>query len=140
MAICYRTAPGHSLGTPRTRWLRSPTPTVRVPTLLITVQARVEIVEKNSSGTVTSTKWFVGNEERDASNTVTSRYFSQGEQQIVSGTTTNYFYTRDHLGSIREVIAADGTTIASRYSYDPYGRRTKVSGSIDSDFGFTSDY
>jgi RHS repeat-associated protein len=31
-------------------------------------------------------------------------------------------------------------TILARYSYDPYGRRTKVSGSYDADFGFTGHY
>ena len=102
--------------------------------------ARVEIQEYNSSHSLTSTKWFVGNEERDGSNTTTRRYFAQGEQRIVSGTATNYFYTFDHLSSIRELIANDGSTISARYSYDPYGRRTKVSGSIDCDFGFTGYY
>jgi hypothetical protein len=50
------------------------------------------------------------------------------------------FYTRDHLGSIREMVASNGSTIACRYSYDPYGRRTKVSGALDCDFGFTGHY
>jgi len=105
--------------------------------------ARVKIVERTGttlgSGTVTSTKWYIANEERDNSNTVLKRYFSQGEQRIVSGTPTSYFYTRDHLGSIREMIDGSGT-IQARYSYDPYGRRTKVSGSLDCDFGFTGYY
>ena len=38
------------------------------------------------------------------------------------------------------MIASDGSTISCRYSYDPFGRRTKVSGSIDCDFGFTGYY
>ena len=102
--------------------------------------ARVEIIEKNSSGTVTSTKQYVAGEERDGSNLITKRYFAQGEQRISGSTATNYFYTFDHLGSVREMIASDGTTIAARYSYDPYGRATKVSGSLDCDFQFTGYY
>ncbi len=52
---------------------------------------------------------------------------------------SNYFYTRDHLGSIRELTDSSGV-IQARYSYDPYGRRTKLSGSMEADFGFTGDY
>ncbi len=100
---------------------------------------RVKIIEKNSSGTVTSTKQYVwiGNamaEEWDGSNTVTKR-FSQGEQQ---GGTVCY-YTNDHLGSIREMVDSSGT-IQVRYSYDSYGSQTKVSGSLDSTFQYTGDY
>jgi RHS repeat-associated protein len=90
---------------------------------------RVQIVEKNSGGTVTSTKNYlwIGSEiaeERDASNTVTKRFFPQGEQQAG----TNYYYTRDHLGSVREMLNSSGTIVA-RYSYDPYGVTTLVQGS-----------
>jgi RHS repeat-associated protein len=102
---------------------------------------RVKIVEKDN-GAVTSTKqfvWIAGDrqpsEERDGSNAVTKRYYAQGVQVG----TTNYFYTRDHLGSIRELTDSSGT-VQARYDYDPYGRRTKLSGSLDSDFGFTGHY
>ncbi len=101
---------------------------------------RISIVEKNSSGTVTSTKQivWVGSrmaEERDASNTVTKRFFFQGEQ--ISG--TNYYYTRDHLGSIREMVDNSGA-VQARYAYDPYGRATKISGSLDSDYQYAGYY
>ncbi|MEM9276755.1 MAG: RHS repeat-associated core domain-containing protein, partial [Cyanobacteria bacterium P01_F01_bin.143] len=50
-------------------------------------------------------------------------------------------YTRDHLGSIREVIAEDGVTVLARYDYDPYGNVTALSGSpSDSDFLYTGHY
>lgn len=39
-----------------------------------------------------------------------------------------YYYTSDHLGSKREMLNSSGTIVA-RYSYDPYGRTTLVSGS-----------
>jgi YD repeat-containing protein len=78
---------------------------------------RIQIVEKNSSGTVTSTKNYlwIGQEmaeERDASNAVTKRFFPQGEQQIVSGTATPYYYTKDHLGSVRELVDGSGTIVS----------------------------
>ncbi len=75
-------------------------------------------------------------EERDASGgTVTKRFFSQGEQ--ING--VNYYFFKDHLGSIREMTDASGA-LKARYSYDPYGRRIKVSGTLDADFGFTGHY
>src|SRR5947207_4077203 len=100
---------------------------------------RVKIVEKNGSA-VTSTKQFVWNgssiaEERDANNVVTRRFYSQGEQIGAA----SYFYTRDHLGSIRELTDGSGV-VQARYDYDPYGRRTKVSGMLDANFGFTGHY
>ena len=47
--------------------------------------------------------------------------------------------TRDHLGSIREVTDNSGV-VRARYDYDPYGRRTLVSGTDLADFGFTGHY
>jgi len=110
---------------------------------------RVSIIERTGttigSGTITSTKQYLWSgstimEERNASNIVTKRYFGSGEQRISGSTPTNYFYTFDHLGSIREMIASDGATIAARYSYDPYGRATPVSGSISCDFEYAGMY
>jgi RHS repeat-associated protein len=100
----------------------------------------VKIVEK-SDGNVTSTKQFIwcGRqvcEERDGNNAVAKRFFQEGEQRIGS---FNLFFTRDHLGSIREVTGPQGATRAE-YDYDPYGRRTKTAGDQDVDFGFTGMY
>lgn len=101
---------------------------------------RVRIVEKNGT-TVTSDKRFlwVENEiaeERDATGaTVTKRYYPSG---VLIGT-TKYFYTRDHLGSIKEMTDNTGA-IAARYEYDAYGTRTKVSGTLESDLGFTGHF
>ncbi len=103
---------------------------------------RVRIVEKNN-GATTSDKRYVwcGSEiceERDAAGTtVLKQYFGQG----VRVGAANYFYARDHLGSIREVVDSSGN-IAARYSYDPYGRRTRGGGSYggDFDFGYTGNY
>ncbi len=100
---------------------------------------RTQIVEKTGS-TINSTKKFVwiGNspvEERDGGNTVTKRFFGEGEQ--IGGTA--YLFTKDHLGSVREMVDTSGVAQA-RYAYDPYGRRTKLSGSLEADFGFTGHY
>ena len=104
------------------------------------LERRTRIVER-TNGVVQSDKRFVwcGTElceERDATGaTVNKRFFGQGEQ--ISGTA--YFFTRDHLGSVREMTDSAGT-VQARYEFDPYGRRAKVSGSLDSDFAFTGHY
>jgi uncharacterized protein RhaS with RHS repeats len=77
---------------------------------------RVKIVEKDN-GNVTSTKnliWCLDDaqpcEERDGTNTVTKRYYPQGMRVG----TTSYYYTRDHLGSIRELTNSSGA-VQARY-------------------------
>lgn len=105
---------------------------------------RVKIVEKDGAVT-TSHKRFLWDvteivEERDAANAVTKRYFSQGFQTLnPQPSPHNYFYTRDHLGSIREMTDASAI-VRARYTYSPYGQRTKVHGDVDSDFAFTGHY
>lgn len=100
----------------------------------------VKIVE-TTGGTVTSTKQFVwaGDqlcEERDAVGTVTRRFFADGEQ--IAG--TNYYYTRDHLGSVRELTDGGGNVVAA-LCYDPYGRTTKLGGnSVEPSFGYAGMY
>ncbi len=79
-------------------------------------------------------------EERDAAGTtIKKRYYSQGEQRLGGADAGSYFYTRDHLGSIREITDSTAT-VRARYDYDPYGKRTKLSGDLDCDFAFTGHY
>jgi RHS repeat-associated protein len=106
---------------------------------------RVKIVEKTDA-TINSTKKFVWDgmtlaEERNNSNKVTRKHYPQGVQFLSynPNTTTSYYYLRDHLGSIREMTDSTGA-IKARYDYDPWGNRTKLSGSLDADFGFTGHY
>ncbi|MFD2257697.1 RHS repeat-associated core domain-containing protein [Luteolibacter algae] len=100
---------------------------------------RIRIVEKDN-GTETSheTYLWVGPQiaqKRDsAAATVQRNYFSDGFTEGAN----NYFYTKDHLGSIREVIASDGTTVEARYDYTPWGQVTRTSGTgVESDFLYT---
>lgn len=112
---------------------------------------RVKIVEKSGS-TINSTKQFVwsGNEiveERSGTNAVTRRYFAEGEQRTTTRetrtgtetTVTPYYYTRDHLGSVREALRNTGAVVA-QYDYDPNGVRTQLNGAFDFDFGYTGHY
>lgn len=71
--------------------------------------------------------------------TADRRYFSNGEQRLDGTEWQSFYYCRDHLGSVREVLASDGTLIA-RYDYSPYGERItryEASGYTACDLGFT---
>ncbi len=74
-------------------------------------------------------------EEHDAEGNVTKRFFSQGEQ--ING--NKYYFSWDHLRSVRDVTDSIGVRVAS-YDYDPYGKRKQVFGNIVADFGFTGHY
>lgn len=52
---------------------------------------------------------------------------------------TNYYYAKDHLGSIREVTNGSGVVQAS-YDYDVYGRQTQLVGTLQADFGYAGYY
>ena len=98
---------------------------------------RIKIVEK-INGVISATSQFVWlhgdtqpTEVRDASNTVINLFYPQGEMKAGVA----YYYTRDKLGSIREMTDSSGA-IRARYDYDPYGRLTKLSGDLDSSFTY----
>ena len=104
---------------------------------------RVRIVEKTHNGiswASDSNKVFVWEgaqivQRRDSAGaTIERNYFADGFEEG----TSDYFYTRDHLGSIREVVASNGTTIEAVYDYSPWGQVTKTVGSgVESDFLYT---
>ena len=105
---------------------------------------RVAIVERTGttvgSGTVTGTKQMVWDrsriaEERNVSDAVARRFFAQGEQIGI----TSYYYTFDHLGSVREMTDGSGI-IQARYDYDPYGRTAEIQGTLASDFQYAGYY
>jgi len=69
-----------------------------------------EIVQKRLSG-------------NDSAN-IAAKYFGEGFQALSGGNVTgNYFYTKDHLGSIREVVDGNGT-LEGRFDYGPWGETT----------------
>jgi RHS repeat-associated protein len=78
-------------------------------------------------------------EERNTTgDTATRRYFGAGMQTVDGNQVQNYFYTRDHLGSIRSLVENTGT-VQAYYDYDAWGNRsiTRLTGNIDADFTFT---
>jgi RHS repeat-associated protein len=76
-------------------------------------------------------------EERNGAGAVTKRFFPQGMKVETGPNAGNYFYTRDHLGSVRELTDSSGN-VRARYAYDPYGHRTRLEGDMEADLGFAT--
>jgi RHS repeat-associated protein len=100
----------------------------------------VQIIELQNGVAISTNKFLWDGqalaEQRDSTGaTVTKRFFGQGEQ--IFG--VSYFFTRDHLGSIREMTDNTGA-IRFRGDYDPYGRQTQLQGDLNSDFGYAGMY
>jgi RHS repeat-associated protein len=113
---------------------------VRTEFLYDGLNRRVRIV-KRQSGQIVSEKrllWCddVICEERDSSGSVTNRrIFGAGFEESGSA----FFQTKDHLESIREATDASNA-IRARYDYDLFGRVTKLSGDVDTSYGFAGLY
>ena len=70
--------------------------------------------------------------------TLQKQFFGWG--QPISG--TNYAYTRDHLGSVRDMTDSSGNVLA-HYEYDMYGQATQTVGNptvIRADFQYAGYY
>ena len=87
---------------------------------------RVTIIDKDDG--ITSSQcaylWvgFAVCEERDRSGALAlKQFFMQGESLAGLGTRTNYYYTTDHLRSVREEIGSQQTMI-TRFRYGPFGQ------------------
>lgn len=97
------------------------------------------------ANTVVSAKTFVWSansiaEERDSTGAnVAKRFFGEGEQRTGGADAGNYYYSLDHLGSIREVTDSTGS-LKAQYDYDAWGNSSIVAGTMNVDFGFTGHY
>ena len=70
-------------------------------------------------------------EERDASGNVLRRFFSLGEQ--ING--SNYYYVKDHLGSIRQMTDSSGNLVYQA-DYTAYGQVTVSINTVTPAFGY----
>ena len=91
------------------------------------------------NGTITSDKSYfwcgslrcLAHDNTQSGSPVSTQYFNQGA--IVNG--TSYYYVKDRLGSVRELVTTGGS-VAVQYEYDPYGNPTTLSGTAVSDLGY----
>jgi RHS repeat-associated protein len=108
---------------------------------------RTEIIEV-VNGSVVSNNYYLWCdteicEQRDSTGAnLTRRFFGQGEQSVTVPTQSsisNYYYTRDHLMSVREAVNTNGLLL-SRYDYDPYGQQTVIQEAQKTTFAYTADF
>ena len=103
-------------------------------------RGRLSRIRNLLNGVEVSDRRFVwcGNEmceERGADGAVVKRFYNRGVRVEKGEARGNFFYTQDHLGSVRELTDGAGSVVAS-FVYDPYGRRSQLSGTAQPDFGF----
>ena len=116
---------------------------LRTEFLYNALSQRIKIIEKNGV-TITKERRFLWDDARivveyNGSNAVTKRFYPHW---MIEGTGTYYYYTRDHLGSIRELIDSN-RVVRARYDYDPYGRRSAnqiTFNAVEADFGYTGHF
>jgi RHS repeat-associated protein len=107
---------------------------------------RVRIVEKDN-GTVTDARRYVWcglqlcEERSDSGADVLKRYStfgvsSESPNELPMG---HYFFTRDHLSSVREMSDAS-SAVRAQFSYSPYGLRQRLGGDLEAGFGFTGHF
>jgi RHS repeat-associated protein len=70
-------------------------------------------------------------EQRSTTGTITKEYFPQGFKQGAN----DYFYGKDHLGSIRNLTGITGT-IQTQIDYGLYGEVTEFNGTTQPDIGY----
>jgi RHS repeat-associated protein len=75
-------------------------------------------------------------EERNSAGAVVKRFAAQGTKVETGATAGKYFYTRDLLGSVYELVD-DAGSVRARFDYDAYGSRTRIAGDLEGDFGFS---
>lgn len=106
---------------------------------------RDRIIERDATATLTSDKRYIWNElslleERDAtSGNTLRRFYEEGEKRLTGAEVGNYYYMRDHLGSIRELLDSS-RVVRARYDYSLWGERSKISGNLDSENGYTGHW
>jgi len=101
---------------------------------------RTAVIE-NNNGSSTETRYLWCGERicqaRDASDAIIRRYYDEGELQVSSTGNTPLYYAQDHLGSVRDLVNAGGSGLAT-YDYDPYGQPTRstTNGSARADYRY----
>lgn len=106
---------------------------------------RDRIIERDTNSAAVSDKRFIWNglsllEEREtATDTATRRFYTEGEKRLTGADTGDYFYFRDHLGSVRELVNDSGI-MRARYDYGLWGERTKVSGDLGTESAYTGHW
>ncbi|HTS48202.1 MAG TPA: RHS repeat-associated core domain-containing protein [Bryobacteraceae bacterium] len=71
---------------------------------------------------------------RTSADVVSRRYYPEGEYLPLGG--TSLYYAQDHLGSVRDVLAAQNGTRVASFDYEPFGNPSQSNGRVSTDFRF----
>jgi RHS repeat-associated protein len=71
---------------------------------------------------------------RTSADVAERRYYTEGEYLPLAG--TSLYYSRDQLGSVRDVLATQNGSGVATFDYDPYGNPSESNGRISTDFRY----
>ena len=75
-----------------------------------------------------------------SSSSSATSYYPQGTRDHAAYSNSDSFFTRDHLGSVYEVLQAATGYIMAAYTYSPYGERTTRFGSSNNQVAYTGHF
>lgn len=99
---------------------------------------RIRTIEKEADRIVSevASLWDGLQVVQEREGTRTKNFYPEGIRIETPVGNSSEFFLRDHLGSLRAVVDANGLPVAS-YTYDPFGQRTRVSGIREDELGLT---
>ncbi|MEZ5400772.1 MAG: RHS repeat-associated core domain-containing protein [Bryobacteraceae bacterium] len=99
---------------------------------------RIRIIEKDGGNVIDDTElvWCGGAVCEQWSAGSALKRFSQFGEQVGE---RSMFYTRDHLGSVRQMVRSDGS-VGGSFDYDPWGRVTEAASDLEPSFGYTGHW
>ncbi|MEQ1742928.1 MAG: RHS repeat-associated core domain-containing protein [Candidatus Nitrotoga sp.] len=98
---------------------------------------RIAIISKNGTIATENRYLWCGDslcQSRTATDVVTRRYYPEGEVRPQGNALL--YYNRDHLGSVRDVLAVQNGSRVAAFDYDAYGKPTQTSGRLSTDFRY----
>jgi RHS repeat-associated protein len=97
---------------------------------------RTEIDATNGMTTETRYLWCGDHlcQARTSTDTVSRRYYSEGEYLPLGG--TSLYYSQDQLGSVRDVLATQNGSRVGSFDYDPYGNPSESNDQIGTNFRY----
>lgn len=98
---------------------------------------RVAIISNNGTTTTESRYLWCGEslcQSRTANDVVTRRYYAEGEARPVDNTLL--YYSRDHLGSVRNALNVQTGSSVAFFDYDAYGKPTQTYAQLTTDFRY----
>ncbi|MFZ1767415.1 MAG: RHS repeat-associated core domain-containing protein, partial [Candidatus Nitrotoga sp.] len=98
---------------------------------------RIAIISRNGTIATENRYLWCGDslcQSRTSADVVTRRYYPEGEVRPQGNALL--YYNRDHLGSVRDVLAVQNGSRVAAFDYDAYGKPTQTSGRLSTDFRY----